>query len=143
MKKILEEVWRFDFEGEKIVDVYINALRKKSTLMMKNTFILAEFDTVITSYENMLKRLKSQTNAQAEFVNNASYELNTVILHHRGYVNFIKRWGIENKDELINNFGKYKNTVIVSRKKYKNDLENIPTLQLKYENKNYSVYFTK
>ena len=50
---------------------------------------------------------------------------------------------IEDRDELINNFGKYKNTVIVSRKKYKNDLENVPTLQLKYENKNYSVYFTK
>lgn len=29
-EKILEEVWGFDFEGEeKIVDVYINALRKK------------------------------------------------------------------------------------------------------------------
>ena len=50
---------------------------------------------------------------------------------------------IEDRDELINNFGKYKNTVIVSRKKYKNDLENIPTLQLKYENKNYAVYFKK
>ena len=42
-EKILEEVWGFDFEGEeKIVDVYINALRKKSTLMMKNIFILSE-----------------------------------------------------------------------------------------------------
>lgn len=62
----------------------------------ENSF--AEFDTVITSYENMLKRLKSQTDAQVEFVNNASHELKTPIFIISGYVNLIKRWGIENKE---------------------------------------------
>ena len=60
----------------------------------ENSF--AEFDTVITSYENMLKRLKSQTDAQVEFVNNASHEPDVFIIS--GYVNLIKRWGIENKE---------------------------------------------
>lgn len=62
----------------------------------ENSF--AEFDTVITSYENMLKRLKYQTDAQVEFVNNASHELKTPIFIISGYVNLIKRWGIENKE---------------------------------------------
>ena len=46
----------------------------------------------------MLKRLKSQTDAQVEFVNNASHELKTPIFIISGYVNLIKRWGIENKE---------------------------------------------
>lgn len=62
----------------------------------ENSFV--EFDTVITSYENMLTRLKSQTDAQIDFVNNASHELKTPIFIISGYVNLIKRWGIENKE---------------------------------------------
>ncbi|WP_300358676.1 HAMP domain-containing sensor histidine kinase [Fusobacterium sp.] len=67
-------------------------------LETKNTFI--EFDTVITSYKNMLKRIKSQTDAQIDFVNNASHELKTPIFIISGYVNLVKRWGFENKEIL-------------------------------------------
>lgn len=62
----------------------------------KNNFV--EFATIITSYENMLKRLKSQTDAQIDFVNSASHELKTPIFIISGYVNLIKRWGIDNKE---------------------------------------------
>lgn len=64
----------------------------------KNTFV--EFDTIITSYENMLKRLKAQTDAQIDFVNNASHELKTPIFIISGYVGLVKRWGFENKEIL-------------------------------------------
>lgn len=62
----------------------------------KNNFV--EFATIITSYENMLKRLKKQTDAQIDFVNSASHELKTPIFIISGYVNLIKRWGIENRE---------------------------------------------
>ncbi len=62
----------------------------------ENNFI--EFNSVITSYENMLKRLKEQTDAQIDFVNNASHELKTPIFIIDGYINLIKRWGINNKE---------------------------------------------
>ena len=62
----------------------------------KNNFV--EFATIITSYENMLKRLKLQTDAQIDFVNSASHELKTPIFIISGYVNLIKRWGIDNKE---------------------------------------------
>lgn len=64
----------------------------------KNSFV--EFATVITSYENMLKRLKSQTDAQIDFVNSASHELKTPIFIISGYVNLVKRWGFDNKEIL-------------------------------------------
>ncbi|WP_300328476.1 HAMP domain-containing sensor histidine kinase [Fusobacterium sp.] len=62
----------------------------------ENNFI--EFNNVIISYENMLKRLKEQTDAQVDFVNNASHELKTPIFIIDGYINLIKRWGINNKE---------------------------------------------
>lgn len=63
----------------------------------KSNFI--EFASVLNSYENMLARLKEQTDAQIEFVNNASHELKTPIFIIDGYINLIKRWGIN--DEKI------------------------------------------
>ena len=53
----------------------------------------------MNSYENMLARLKEQTEAQIDFVNNASHELKTPIFIIDGYINLIKRWGIN--DEKI------------------------------------------
>ncbi len=53
----------------------------------------------MNSYENMLGRLKEQTEAQIDFVNNASHELKTPIFIIDGYINLIKRWGIN--DEKI------------------------------------------
>ena len=64
----------------------------------KNNFV--EFSTIISSYEDMIKRLKTQTNAQIDFVNNASHELKTPIFIIEGYVRLVKRWGLENKDIL-------------------------------------------
>ena len=63
----------------------------------KSDFI--EFANVMNSYENMLGRLKEQTEAQIDFVNNASHELKTPIFIIDGYINLIKRWGIN--DEKI------------------------------------------
>lgn len=57
-----------------------------------------EFQQVIISYNNMLKRLKEQTQNQIDFVNNASHELKTPIFVISGYVNMIKRWGFSNKE---------------------------------------------
>ena len=57
-----------------------------------------EFSNIITAYENMLKRLKTQTDAQIDFVNNASHELKTPIFIINGYINLIKRWGHENEE---------------------------------------------
>lgn len=57
-----------------------------------------EFQQVIISYNNMLKRLKEQTQNQIDFVNNASHELKTPIFVISGYVNMIKRWGLSNKE---------------------------------------------
>lgn len=67
------------------------------TIDAKSDFI--EFANVIASYKNMLKRLKEQTDAQIDFVNNASHELKTPIFIIDGYINLIKRWGIT--DEKI------------------------------------------
>lgn len=61
----------------------------------KSDFI--EFANVMNSYENMLGRLKEQTEAQIDFVNNASHELKTPIFIIDGYINLIKRWGINDK----------------------------------------------
>ena len=66
-------------------------------VITKSDFV--EFSNVLISYENMLKRLKEQTDAQIEFVNNASHELKTPIFIIDGYINLIKRWGIT--DEKI------------------------------------------
>lgn len=57
-----------------------------------------EFSNIITAYENMLKRLKTQTDSQIDFVNNASHELKTPIFIINGYINLIKRWGHENQE---------------------------------------------
>lgn len=57
-----------------------------------------EFQQVIISYNNMLKRLKEQTQKQIDFVNNASHELKTPIFVISGYVDLIKRWGYSNKE---------------------------------------------
>ncbi len=62
----------------------------------ENDFL--EFATIMTSYENMLKRLKKQADAQIDFVNSASHELKTPIFIINGYVNLIKRWGFSNKE---------------------------------------------
>lgn len=75
-------------------NINLNTLDHK--VETKNSFV--EFATIITSYENMLKRLKSQTDAQIDFVNNASHELKTPIFIISGYVNLIKRWGFDNKE---------------------------------------------
>lgn len=63
----------------------------------KDKFFM-EFSSILRSYENMLNRLKKQTNAEIDFVHNASHELKTPIFIIRGYVNLIKRWGINNKE---------------------------------------------
>ena len=68
-------------------------------LEIKNNFV--EFNSIISSYNSMLKRLQSQTEAQINFVNSASHEMKTPIFIISGYVNLIKRWGIENKDIVI------------------------------------------
>lgn len=62
----------------------------------ENTFI--EFDMIMNSYRKMLTRLKEQTDVQIDFVNNASHELKTPIFVIGGYINMVKRWGIENRD---------------------------------------------
>lgn len=62
----------------------------------ENKFI--EFEMVMSSYNNMLKRLQKQTEAQIDFVNNASHELKTPIFVISGYINLVKRWGINNKE---------------------------------------------
>lgn len=67
------------------------------TINTRSDFI--EFANVMNSYENMLERLKEQTEAQIDFVNNASHELKTPIFIIDGYINLIKRWGIN--DEKI------------------------------------------
>ena len=77
----------------------VNLENMNYKLESKNNFV--EFNSIINSYNNMLKRLQSQTEAQINFVNRTtgpSYRHNFTI---RGYINLIKRWGIENKDIVI------------------------------------------
>lgn len=66
---------------------------------IENSFI--EFDSMINSYNSMLKRLQNQTEAQINFVNSASHEMKTPIFIIGGYVSLIKRWGIENREIMI------------------------------------------
>lgn len=77
----------------------VNLENMNYKLESKNNFV--EFNSIINSYNNMLKRLQSQTEAQINFVNSASYEMKTPIFIISGYINLIKRWGIENKDIVI------------------------------------------
>ena len=77
-------------------NINLNSLEHK--IETKNNFV--EFATVISSYEDMLKRLKRQTDAQIDFVNSASHELKTPIFIISGYVGLVKRWGFDNKEIL-------------------------------------------
>lgn len=77
----------------------VNLENMNYKLESKNNFV--EFNSIINSYNNMLKRLQSQTEAQINFVNSASHEMKTPIFIISGYVNLIKRWGIENKNIVI------------------------------------------
>ncbi|MGY0395260.1 sensor histidine kinase [Fusobacterium sp. SYSU M8A802] len=74
----------------------INLVNLNKNIKSKNKFI--EFDNITNSYNQMLERLKEQTEAQIDFVNNASHELKTPIFIINSYVNMIKRWGFERKD---------------------------------------------
>lgn len=77
-------------------NINLNSLEHK--IETKNNFV--EFATVISSYEDMLKRLKQQTDAQIDFVNSASHELKTPIFIISGYIGLVKRWGFDNKEIL-------------------------------------------
>ena len=77
----------------------VNLENMNYKLESKNNFV--EFNSIINSYNNMFKRLQSQTEAQINFVNSASHEMKTPIFIISGYINLIKRWGIENKDIVI------------------------------------------
>lgn len=77
----------------------VNLENMNYKLESKNNFV--EFNSIINSYNNMLKRLQLQTEAQINFVNSASHEMKTPIFIISGYINLIKRWGIENKDIVI------------------------------------------
>lgn len=59
-----------------------------------------EFVSIVRSYQDMLRRLKKQTDAQIDFVNSASHELKTPIFIIGGYVDLIKRWGAGDKNIL-------------------------------------------
>lgn len=76
----------------------INLTDLNKNIKSKNKFI--EFDNITNSYNKMLERLKEQTEAQVDFVNNASHEFKTPIFIINSYVNMIKRWGFERKDLL-------------------------------------------
>lgn len=86
-------------ENLKEITNKVNLENMDYKLEIKNNFV--EFNSIISSYNNMLKRLQSQTEAQINFVNSASHEMKTPIFIISGYVNLIKRWGIENKDIVI------------------------------------------
>lgn len=84
----------------------INLENINSDLDTENRFI--EFEKIINSYKKMLIRLKTQTESQIDFVNNASHELKTPIFIVGSYVNMMKRWGLENKkllSEAIDSIG--------------------------------------
>lgn len=64
-----------------------------------------EFSGVIESYNQMLDRVKLQTENEIEFVSSASHELKTPLFIIGGYINLIETVGINNKsilDESIN-----------------------------------------
>lgn len=52
-----------------------------------------EFENIIVSYENMLRRLEDQKSAHISFVHNASHELKTPIFIIKGYSDILKKWG--------------------------------------------------
>ncbi|MDP0494278.1 MAG: HAMP domain-containing sensor histidine kinase [Fusobacterium sp. JB021] len=68
-------------------------------LNFKNEF--EEFNLIKTSYIDMVKRLKLQMDSQIDFVNNASHELKTPLFIISGYIDMIKRWGIEDKEIVL------------------------------------------
>ena len=86
-------------ENLKEITNKVNLENMDYRLETQNNFI--EFTSIINSYNSMLKRLQKQTEAQIDFVNNASHEMKTPIFIIGGYVNLIKRWGIENKEIII------------------------------------------
>lgn len=76
----------------------INLDSMETKIETENNFV--EFVSIIRSYQDMLHRLKKQTDAQIDFVNSASHELKTPIFIIGGYVDLIKRWGSEDKNIL-------------------------------------------
>ncbi|MFA6877499.1 MAG: HAMP domain-containing sensor histidine kinase, partial [Fusobacterium sp.] len=74
-----------------------NEFNKK--LNFKNEF--EEFNLIKGSYIDMVKRLKLQMDSQIDFVNNASHELKTPLFIISGYVDMIKRWGIDDKKIVL------------------------------------------
>lgn len=85
-------------------NINLNSIEGKEALLdeklkFKNAF--EEFNLIKNSYIEMLKRLNSQINSQIEFVNNASHELKTPLFIISGYIDMIKRWGIEDKEIVL------------------------------------------
>lgn len=74
----------------------VNLHSFKSRLSREDFF--QEFTSIISSYEEMLSRLEDQAAVQMDFVNNASHELKTPIFVIGGYVDLIRRWGIEDSE---------------------------------------------
>ncbi len=60
---------------------------------------------VIASYEEMLKRINDESRAQIEFIHNASHELKTPLFIIIGYIDLIKRWGLEEKEVALESIG--------------------------------------
>lgn len=93
LKKITNGVNIDDLDENFKVDEKIREI--KSKIKYK------EFEGVVESYRKMLERLKYQVDSQVEFVNNASHELKTPIFIVSGYINMIKRWGIDDKGVVL------------------------------------------
>lgn len=83
-------------ENLKEITNKVNLENMNYKLEIQNSFV--EFNSIINSYNSMIKRLQTQTEAQINFVNSASHEMKTPIFIIGGYVNLIKRWGFENKE---------------------------------------------
>lgn len=66
---------------------------------VKEIEFYSEFNSILISYENMINRLKKQSEIQKDFVNNVSHELKTPIFIIKSYSKLIKKY--YNRDKAL------------------------------------------
>ena len=91
---------KFNNSFTNICEVTNNINLNSVSANIKSNQDFVEFDNIIHAYRDMLTRLKEQSDAQIDFVNNASHELKTPIFIISGYIDLMKRWGIKEENIL-------------------------------------------
>lgn len=94
LKKFLNKIY-IQLNNLKNLNTNIT-LENLNIIKPTNEFI--EFDNIIDSYEEMLKRLEIENNKQIEFIHNASHELKTPLFIINSYLSLLKREDLKKDD---------------------------------------------